>query len=177
MLVYVQALINIALRRLGPEDLPDSGFLLGLTVVAYVLLQLPIGMIADASMRDVVTQIPVSVVLAFTFVWVVLRLAGFPNRYRQTLAALLGTGTLLTIVAMPFMIWRLSVLQTQPAAPFPELVLLIIMLWSIAVDGHIIARALSRPFVVGLLVSIAYLMLYRTLLMELMPPPRVESLN
>ena len=76
MLVYVQALINIALRRLGPEDLPDSGFLLGLTVVAYVLLQLPIGMIADASMRDVVTQIPVSVVLAFTFVWVVLRLAG-----------------------------------------------------------------------------------------------------
>jgi hypothetical protein len=177
MLVYVQALINIALRRLGPEDLPDSGFLLGLTVVAYVLLQLPVGMIADATMPAIVTQIPVSVALAFAFVWVLLRLAGFPRRYRQTLTALLGTGTLLTVVAMPFMIWRLSVLQLQPAAPFPELILFIIMLWSLAVDGHIIARALSRPFVVGLLVSIAYLLLYRTLLMELMPPPGIDSMG
>jgi len=177
MLVYVQALINIALRRLGPEDLPDSGFLLGLTVVAYALLQLPVGIMADATLTEIFTQIPVSVVLAFAFVWVLLRLAGVPRRYRQTLTALLGTGTLLTIVAMPFMIWRLSVLQLQPTAPFPELILLIIMLWSIAVDGHIIARALSRPFVVGLLVSIAYLLLYRTLLMELMPPSGVDSMG
>jgi len=39
MLVYVRALINMVFRRLGTENLPDSGLLLGPIVVAYVRAQ------------------------------------------------------------------------------------------------------------------------------------------
>jgi hypothetical protein len=51
----------------------------------------------------------------------------------------------------------------------PSTMLFAIMLWSIAIDGHILSRALSRPFGIGLLVAIGYFFLHTSILYELMP--------
>ena len=177
MLVYVQALINIVLCRRGPEDLPDSGFLLVLTVIVYAMLHVPAVFIRDVAMAEVLVQVALSIALAFAFTRILLQLAGFPQRNRQVLTALFGTGALLTALILPLMIWLQSAPQSQSALPLPGLILLIITLWSVVVDAHIIARALSRPFVVGLLLSIVYFLLYQTLRSGLLPPPGVQSMS
>lgn len=171
MLVYVQTLLNIALRKLGPEDLPDSGFLLGLTLIAYLVLQVPLAWIAYGPSNAVVSTIGVSAALLVVFLWVLLRLAGFRARYRQTLTALFGTSALLSFMSLPFSVWREATLDLQPASALPSVFIFAIMLWSLAIDGHIFSRALSRPFAIGLMVSIAYFFLHTTLLFELMPDP------
>lgn len=169
MLVYVQTLLNIALRKLGPEDLPDSGFLLGLTLVGYVLMQVPLAWIAYGPSNAVLSTIIVSAVLLVVFIWALLRVTGFRQRYRQTLTALLGTSALLSLMSLPFSVWREATVGLQAASALPSIFIFAIMLWSLAIDGHILSRALSRPFAIGLMLSISYFFLHTTILFELLP--------
>lgn len=169
MLVYVRALFGIAIRKLGPEDLPDSGFLLGLTLVAYLVLQVPLALVAYGPSNAIVPSIGASALLLIAFLWVLLALNGYRSRYRQTLTALLGTSALLSLLSIPFSMWRQATHEFQAASALPSIIIFAIMLWSLAIDGHILSRALSRPFVIGLLVSIAYFFLHTSVLFELMP--------
>lgn len=171
MLVYVQTLINIALRRLGPEDLPDSGFLLILTFVAYLLFQVPLVWISYGPSEAVVTTIAVSALLMVGFLWALLQLTGYRARFRQTLTALLGTSALLSLLSIPFSVWREATLDLGSATAAPSIFIFVIMLWSLAIDGHILSRALSRPFVIGLMLAIGYFFLHTMILFELMPVP------
>lgn len=173
MLVYVQALINIALRRLGPEDLPDSGFLLGLTLAAYLLLQVPLAWIAYGPTTEIVTTIAVVALLRVVFMWALLQLTGLQSRFRQALTALLGTSALLSLLSIPFSIWREATIAVQPSTALPSISILAIMLWSLVIDGHILARTLSKPFAVGLMVAVAYFFVHMRVLFELMPEPVV----
>ncbi len=157
------------MRKLGPEDLPDSGFLLGLTLVAYIVLQLPLALAAYGPSSAIVTSLGATVLLLVTFLWVLLALNGYRSRYRQTLTALLGTSALLSLLSIPFSVWRQAAYDMQAASALPSVAIFAIMLWSLAIDGHILSRAMSRPFVIGLLVSIAYFLLHTTVLFELMP--------
>jgi len=169
MLAYVQALINIALLRSGPEDLPGSRFLLGVTFAFYLLAQIPLALIAYGPGSTLVKIIAVSVVLLVTGLWVLLALTGFKSRYLQTLVALLGTSALLSVLSFPFSLWRQATMLSELPPAAPIVVIFAIMLWSIAIDGHILARALSKSFFVGLLVALGYFFLHTTLLFELVP--------
>lgn len=157
------------MRRLGPEDIPDSGFLLGLTLVAYIVLQLPLALAAYGPSSAIITSLGATVLLLMTFLWVLLALNGHRSRYRQTLTALLGTSALLSLFSIPFSVWRQATYEVPAASALPSVAIFAIMLWSLAIDGHILSRAMSRPFVIGLLVSIAYFLLHTTVLFELMP--------
>jgi len=169
MLAYVQALINIALRRSGPEDLPDSAFLLGLTLAIYLVTQVPLALIAYGPSDILVRTVTISLLLLFAGLWVLLRLTGHRVRYRQTVTAMLGTSALLSILSIPFSLWRQSMLNTESGVAMPSTMLFAIMLWSIAIDGHILSRALSRPYGIGLLIAIGYFFLHTSILYELMP--------
>jgi len=169
MLAYVQAFINIALRRSGPEDLPDSRFLLGLTLVVYLMTQVPLTLIAYGLNDVFVRTMIVSLLLLFGGLWVLLGLTGYRKRYKQTVTAMLGTSALLSVLSIPFSLWRQSTLNIESGAAMPSTIIFAIMIWSIAIDGHILARALSRPYGIGLFVAIGYFFLHTTILFELMP--------
>lgn len=164
MLAYVQAFINIALLRSGPEDLPDSRFLLGLTLLIYLATQIPLGP-GDLIVRAVT----VSLALLFGGMWALLSLTGYRGRYMRTVTAMLGTGALLSALSTPFSLWSQSTMDIETGAAMPNTIIFAIMLWSIVIDGHILARALSRPYAIGLLVAIGYFFLHATILFELMP--------
>ncbi len=170
MLAYVQALINIALRKSGPEDLPDSRFLLGLTLVVYLITQIPLALIAYGPNEIVARAVFVSLILLFVVVWVLLALTGHRARYQRTLTAMLGTSALLSALSTPVSLWRQSTLDAGTGVATPSTIIFAIMLWSIVIDGHIFSRALSRPFGIGLFIGIGYFLLHTTILFELMPP-------
>lgn len=169
MLAYVQAFINIALRRSGPEDLPGSDFMLGLTLVIYLVTQIPVGLILYGPSNTLVGSVAASLLLLFGFLWLLLSVTGHRVRYKRTATAMLGTSALLTVLSVPFSLWRQFMLNVESGVAMPSTIIFAIMLWSIAIDGHIFSRALSRPFGIGLLIAIGYFFLHTTVLFEMMP--------
>ena len=105
MLTYIETLFNIALRKLGPEDLPDSQFLLGVTLGLYLLVDFPVTMIVISPAMVAVQRIAVALALLVAFTWILLRLSEVTGRYCRTLTALLGTRALITVVFAPFAVW------------------------------------------------------------------------
>jgi predicted neutral ceramidase superfamily lipid hydrolase len=172
MLAIIQAFLNIALRRLGPEDLPDSNFLLGVTFIIYLLTQLPMAWIVFGSTNDIARILLVDATLLIFFLWALLSFTGHRSRLRQTLTAVAGTGALLSILSIPFNVWYATLANPETGPLIPSVIIALIVLWSFVIDGHIISRAIARPFVVGLMIAIAYFFVHTTLLYEFSPLPQ-----
>jgi hypothetical protein len=152
------AFIEIALRRRGPEGLPDSTFL----VAALVAIDIPIsllvfrlqGALTLVSMIDLILAIG----LMFVFVFVVLKFFKLERRYRQTVSAMLGVDIVITAAYIP--IAALSLVSGLPLDGSPLIwVALIFLIWSVFVSGFIFARALSQPLLVGLMFEILLVIL------------------
>lgn len=174
MLAYVQTLLNVALRKNGPEDIPDSGFLLGLTFVVYLLIQAPLIWMSFGTADVLVATLAVSVGMLVLGLWLLLVLTGYRSRFRQSLTAMLGTNALLGAFSVPFTYWREAGLANQASVALPSAMIFVIMLWSLMVDGHIVARAISKPFGIGLMIAVAFFFLHTAVLFELLPPDVVS---
>lgn len=171
MLRILDVFLQIALRRRGPEDLPDSWFLLLLAGLVYViaqgLLALPVYHASVALARSLVLDL----LLLCGCLWGLLRLTGHALRYRQTLTAMFGTGALLGACMIPFNHWLDLAADPGKPAIGPTLGLLAVVSWSLAVNGHIFSRALSAPFAAGLAISVAYFFLNYLVFAQFGPPP------
>jgi hypothetical protein len=168
MLAYIRALIKILFRRLGPEDLPDSAFLLGFTFAVYLFLQVTLAWILFGPSLILAKTVAIDMSMLVFCLWAVLRLVGYLSRFRQTLTALLGTSALLSIISAPFSVWRQLTIDTASAAAFPSTVIFGIMLWALAIDGHILARAFSKPYSVGLIAAVIYFFFHAVVLAQLL---------
>jgi hypothetical protein len=167
---YAKALLNIILRRLGPEDLPDSSFLLGFSLALYLALQVFLALILFGPSVILVKTLVLDIAALTFCLWALLRLSGYQTRFRQTLTALLGTSAVLSALSAPFSLWRQYTINIESDAALPSTIVFAIMLWSLVVDGHILARALSKPFGVGLIASVIYFFLHAFVLSQLLQP-------
>ena len=105
MTQIIQAFIAIATLRMGPEDLPASRFLLGLTLIAYLLIGgISVSLYAD-SVADGVRQLAVDIVVLLLFFSALLTLYRRQVRLLQTIIAALGTGAFLSMLALPLSAW------------------------------------------------------------------------
>ena len=82
------------------------------------------------------------------------------GRFVQTLTALAGSGAIMTVIALPLVIWQSFVGVTDANAPtMPSWLLMIWMIWNVVVVGHILRHALSTvlPLGIGLAAVYAYI--------------------
>ena len=159
MLALLEAFLQIITRRRGPEDLPDSQFLTLVALGLYMLAQFPVaGVLYGWTARAVLAILADAALLVLAF-WALLQVTHLSARYRRTLTALAGTGALLALPQAPLV--YLSQAATAAGQPpvGPTIGLLALLLWSIVVQAHITARALSRSFAVGLAVAFGYFIL------------------
>ena len=153
----VRAFVQIATLKLGPEDLPASGFLLGLVTAAYLLTGAASVAFYTSSAGEAALQLAVDLCLTFGFFTLLLVLYRKAHRLLQTLTALLGTGVLLSLLALPLTAWLQALdMSAAEGAPIPAVGIYLIVLWSIAVTGHILHRALEIPYVGGLVIGVVY---------------------
>ena len=155
MLPFFQTLFDIALLRKGPQHIPRSIALLTLSIVLWlfaVLTQITlIGQFEEAQFGLEVF----SALIAVTFYSTVV--VGFSQaaRLTQTITALLGCGALLALVfAVAYVLLELI--------GSPILLLLFvwaIVLWSIAIKGHIIATTINRHWYIGLAIAVGVFVL------------------
>jgi hypothetical protein len=169
MLPLLRAFFQIILRQLGPEDLPDSRLLLGISMGVYALAQIIPALQVYGATATAAIAILVDLLLLASAVWAVLRVAGHAHRFRQTLSALLGTGALLTIPLVPLNFWLQMFTQAGHTPAGPSLAILLLMTWALTVQGHILSRALSAPFVIGLLVAVGYFIVNYAVIWQIAP--------
>jgi hypothetical protein len=171
VLSLVQAFFEITLHRRGPESLPASRFLFGLVLVAYAPLFWFSLRAGPVEIAHPVALLVATAALDLAFIWSLLRAFGHERRFMQTATAIFGTDALLNLYSIPPAAW-LSAVAPQaataaasgtatatPQAAIPAVLLLLLTAWSIDISGFVIARAVGRPYVLGVAIMLGYALL------------------
>jgi hypothetical protein len=160
---------DICLLRAGPQDLPASRELLGLSMASYMLasflLSLP-GYPLVAAGQLALMDASLVVVFAATTLY----LTGKMARLTQTLTALSGTGTLLGLIALP-VIQLLASGQQEAGQPslLAGVLWLLLFGWNLLVVAHIMRHALSVNFPVATGIAILYTLVAMQIINALFP--------
>ncbi len=160
---------NIILRKSGPEEVPDSNFLLVVTFIFFLLSQVLVGFKMYGGAVSLFFQLLfLDTVILIIWLRAILQLSGKLERFRQSLTALFGTGTLFNFILSPFILsyapyleqlTSSDELQITAELPMPALlsiVILIIAIWSVLVMGHIYSRATSKSRAIGIGLALMY---------------------
>ena len=154
MSALVQLFLDIMLMRRGPQDVPASTALCAVCTVAYALLGF-LSVLLNSPPVLALAQTVLDLVLLTGFTQVLLGAHRHRARFLQTYTALTGTGALFAIAAAPVLL----AFPNDPGQGTPSLVAFLyfgLVIWSIAVMGHVYAQALSTARGRGLAWSIAY---------------------
>lgn len=168
MLVLTRFFFDVLLHRRSPDELPASRFLLwGLVLLAaavdYATLLLRQSNALSFTIAGVTT------VLDVAFVWCILHAFGLDRRFAQTMSALAGTSTILSVLLVPLVLWSNRVDAAALEAVFPYSLFLLHSIWAIDVAAFVIARALERPYALGVAIMLGYALLQLSLVASLIP--------
>lgn len=168
MLALAKPFIQICLLRSSPQDLPPSGLLLGLALGAYTLTGIA-GWMTLFPAHEAMGAALSSTLLLIGLTGSMLYMQRLKSRVVQTLTALAGTGALLQLVELPFSRWLAQ--ADGPGESLPTLGLLAILVWSLAIGGHVLRHALSTVFTLGLLLAVVIYWLSASILIAMFPLP------
>ncbi|HET6602821.1 MAG TPA: hypothetical protein VFG21_01195 [Xanthomonadaceae bacterium] len=160
----LRQLFAICLLRAGPQELPYSlrltrGLVLasiGMDVLAAWLLGVGQGLLP---------RLALSLALLLGAPWLLLKWRQRSNRYLQTLAALVGTGLLLTVVALPLAMLVQSYpppdsgQMLSPAQIGVAWLTLLLLGWKVLINAHIFRHSLDVPMAGGALVAVGLLVI------------------
>ena len=144
---------EISILRKGPQDVPTSPWLLRLMFVPYLLINLLI-LLLDGSLLHALMQIGVETALMVGFSYPLLYFSGKTARFPQTLTALLGTDSVISLCAIP----AVASLGTQ-IGDVAFIAMMVLMGWHWLVNGHIFRHALDRPLLFGLALAFLYILI------------------
>jgi hypothetical protein len=151
VLTLINTLFDIIRLRKGPEAIPHSSVLFVMIVAAWMVMgALVTAMIAELDQADFTISTMLGVI-ALVLYAVVVVWSGRSSRLLQTLTAILGCGVLLQCIFIVGYAFLTPLLGKGSSMVVTYLVLL----WSVPVEGHIIARAIDRQWYVGFLVALA----------------------
>src|SRR5690606_35164671 len=162
------AFIDIALHRRGPQDLPASQFLLGLVLIVYAIVGGITLAVISATQADVIL-LAIELIADLGLVFLLLQFFQKASRFLQTAIALVGTGAMLSLIAIPLLHWD-EVLQAPPTVlTTPRFLILVLFLWSLDIGGYIVSKALGKPYIVGVSIVVVYELASMSLLEAFLP--------
>ncbi|MEP7312769.1 MAG: hypothetical protein ABI859_09310 [Pseudomonadota bacterium] len=138
---------EIAVFRRGPEDLPTSAVLLLLTIAAYLLVTLGLGSVMPVTAGNRIDLLALGAAFVVACYWVVLRLAGRPERFLQTVTAVFGFQLVIAPINVGFRALFQRYAGGEPLA-LPVWFMLLAMLlavWTLAINGRILRSATGWP--------------------------------
>jgi hypothetical protein len=164
MPTLIRLFLDIAMHRRGPQDVPAERGVFVFALAAYLVAGGAALWPSAAGTREVFGQLMLDLVLLVAVCAALLALTGRAARLGQTLAALFGTGALLSVAALPF-VWLLAITMGDgvtmpetipPAAALSSIALFGLLLASLLVTGHILRQALDWSYAGGVLAATAY---------------------
>ena len=155
MFSLIQAVIDIALWRAGPQRLPASRFLVICLIVLYSAVSGFQIMLLGRQFPDILILIALDVGVMSAWIWSLLRFFNKQQRLLQTLAAIFAVQSLLALVDIAA---RVLMLLAAGTAKLPVGGELLSLLAFLVLIGRILALAIDRSVVIGvpLMMAIAY---------------------
>ena len=165
----IQLFTQIALLRRGPQDVPASMLLLGMTIVGYFGINFLVSILMPP-VKGWPSHLAVDVV--FTLLWyvVLLRLTGRSERTLQTTTAVFGFQAVLSpllVISDGLMLrfaqdatWQLPV----------ALIWLMLVIWVIAANSHVVKAALEWSSAASVFLVILQIIAGQLVLFALFPP-------
>lgn len=147
------------LLRRGPEHLPGSVVLLGMTVFLWLLSSLSALAFIDRFTENDLFLGLFSGMVGLSCYTGVLVLSGRSARILATLSAIIGTGALIMLMFVA----QYALLTPIVGGTASGLIATVIVLWSVPVEGHIIARAIDRHWYVGVVIAVAVFIVQYTI--------------
>jgi hypothetical protein len=141
---------NICLLRRGPELVPTHPWFVGAVVSADVLSNFFIAMQfgSDTSAVQIATRILVSMAAVAVATWMMLSMRDVAGRYPATITALFGCDLLFTLLS------AILIPLAGDSEAFRAGIVNLIVIWSIAVNGFILHRAMNVTVFIGILLAL-----------------------
>ncbi len=150
MIPLIKTLFDIALLRKGPEAIPRSWFLFLMALALWLFSALAaLALIEQFDEADFFLGLFSGTIGLACYAALVV-VSGQPDRLLQTISAIIGCGALISMAFVAEYVLLLPFLGGVPTG----LVANLILLWSVPVEGHIIARAIDRHWYIGILIAI-----------------------
>jgi hypothetical protein len=144
----------LALRK-GPDAIPSSSLVLTLSIV-MLLGSSVFAALSIETMRSQNHLLTFSgYALGLLFYGGVLFVSGYAGRMLQTLSAIVACGALITTM------YVVAFLLLEPlfGRELAGIAGLLILFWSVPVEGHIIARAIQQHRLVGITIAVVAIIL------------------
>lgn len=167
---FWQVFWDIALWRRGPRDVPASGSLLAFVAVVYTATAVFQAWLAHGE-QDAVSRGLLDLALTLVVFFVALAIPRRTHRYLQTIVAVLGCGTLLSIPMVGLLLLGKLVPEQGPFTFLVSLASLPLLVWYLFVIGHIVRHALDAPLITGMAVALTYFVVSYAALVHFLPPP------
>lgn len=168
MTALVEALIDIALRRRGPGDLPDSTAFVAMTAAAYAAFSAVQSWMLFG-WQDLFGRTATDLLLAGGLIWLLLLATGRRRRFRQTTSAVFGTGALLSPLVIAVLALKEPAAANQLLAVVVWAVSVAVIVWYMLIVGHILRAALETGLFTAMALAVAYLLGSAALLTWLFP--------
>ena len=152
-MISLKTLINICLLKAKPQDLPVSQQFLGFCFIAAVLSQLLTTRSESSSLHDLLLS-GLQYGLYYLMVSLFLNYKGMSVRFVQTMTALLGTSTIIQIIASPIL-RRLDPADITSLSPNSQLILMLILIWGFVITVAIIKETLESTVGQAIVLALA----------------------
>lgn len=166
----VETLFDIVRLRKGPDAIPYSTALFAIIVAIWLLAGMIMTlMMADLDARDFIigTVTGLAGLLCYS---VIVVLAGHRARLLQAIMALLGCGALISL----FFVAGTLVLSPFLSDNIVNFVVSLVLLWTVPVEGHIIAKTIERHWYVGVVAAMA-VFIFQLFLYSAMDPSTIPA--
>ena len=168
MYAFILPFVEIALFRKAPQDLPESRLLLGLALGAHAAL----GMALYAMRKDPLTALIAGATGTLLLVALTLSLLfaiGLAPRTVRTLTALSGIDVVIGVVGLPVTAWLNAATGASPIDGVASLAFVVLLIWNLAVAGHVLRHALSVPLPMGVVLALIIFVVSVIVMMRLFP--------
>jgi len=148
--LLLRTFFDIIVLRKGPENLPASSLVLLVAIGLFGLSHfVSAALVRDTQAGDVVLGLASSV-LGYVLLWMILAATGHAGRFLQAVSATMGCGAILSIL----MTGAGTLLVSMLGQRITSAAVWAIIIWSVFVKGHIIARTIERERTVGALMAL-----------------------
>lgn len=149
MLLLLRTFLDIIALRRGPESVPASWLVFALALVLMAISSYAAVVLIDREQERDYAQTFLSYGLGILFYAAVILLAGRASRMLQSISSIVGCGSIITVFFVAAFLVCKPLLGNDGAA----VVATLIVLWSVPVEGHIIARAIDQHWFVGIAIA------------------------
>jgi hypothetical protein len=141
---------RMCLLRTSPENAPVAGSFIAFVLLAYLLSSTSLLFIAGSGGRvlQTISVVVLGIIVQLTCTWLVLAFKNFTQRFRATIASLLGTNTILVVFLIPLN-FLLMATDQQLVIIIVEFLYWVFFFWWIAIAGYILHKATNISLLQG----------------------------